>query len=430
MSKQGLDNMSGITRIVSLLGLLAAAGTAGADQYHNQNLLIGDRASGMGGAYTAVSDDPSGLYYNPAGIVYTVGSNVSGSMNAFHTTNITYHKVLDDRLDWERKSSGLLPNFFGVYQPFGKGKVGFSYAVLDSMLEDQDQTFQQVSANVDSYTINTNNQETTYNIGPSFAMQVSDSLSIGVTLYGHMHKRQRIFNQLIFGSYGTGTPDETWSNEYDQLDEYGLRPILGLMWTPRDDLSVGLNLNQTLVATSSQNIQQNYKCAANPNPNAQPNSNCLPADIDNVIRLTSDNNVKAKYPFQTRLGIAYFPSPRLLFSGDMIYNGSTSDGKQATLNLALGGEFYLNAQWALRAGLYTNQANTPALKSGEVNQLEHVDLLGGSFSVSHFSRSSALSVGFAYASGSGKAQLFADDTRIQNVDMRTLTLFMSATYSY
>jgi len=46
-----------------------------ADEFHYNNLLIGDRASGMGGAYTAISDDASGMYYNPAGIVYVTDKN-------------------------------------------------------------------------------------------------------------------------------------------------------------------------------------------------------------------------------------------------------------------------------------------------------------------------------------------------------------------
>lgn len=54
-----------------------------ADEFHNINQLIGDRATGMGGAYTAVSDDASGLFYNPAGIVYVTDKNFSASVNAF-----------------------------------------------------------------------------------------------------------------------------------------------------------------------------------------------------------------------------------------------------------------------------------------------------------------------------------------------------------
>ena len=67
---------------VALVFILAFSTAAWADSYHYKNLIVGDRASGMGGAYTAISDDPSGLYYNPAGIVYSQGTNVSASANA------------------------------------------------------------------------------------------------------------------------------------------------------------------------------------------------------------------------------------------------------------------------------------------------------------------------------------------------------------
>ena len=64
-----------------LLSALVALSTAQADEYHYINMLVGDRAAGMAGAYTAVSDDTGGLFYNPAGIVYAPGSSLSGSMN-------------------------------------------------------------------------------------------------------------------------------------------------------------------------------------------------------------------------------------------------------------------------------------------------------------------------------------------------------------
>ena len=49
-----------------LFGVTMAGGTALADQFHYNNVLVGTRSVGMGGAFGAVSDDASGVYYNPA----------------------------------------------------------------------------------------------------------------------------------------------------------------------------------------------------------------------------------------------------------------------------------------------------------------------------------------------------------------------------
>lgn len=102
-----------------LVSLLVVTGSAYADSNHYVNMLVGDRDAGMAGAYTAVADDPSGLYYNPAGVVYAPGSSLSGSMNSYQQSSITYKNVLGGSHDWVRKSNSLLPNFFGVVQPLG-----------------------------------------------------------------------------------------------------------------------------------------------------------------------------------------------------------------------------------------------------------------------------------------------------------------------
>ncbi len=126
--------------VLIVAAIVSSGGAAVADDFHYTNLLVGDRASGMGGAYTAVSDDATGLYYNPAGVAYTTGRNMSASVNAYYDNEKTYKSVIGGN-GWTRRSSSLLPNYFGVVQPLGKFKVGFSYAVPDSIMEDQSQTF-------------------------------------------------------------------------------------------------------------------------------------------------------------------------------------------------------------------------------------------------------------------------------------------------
>lgn len=75
-----------------LLGLLLFFGVASADEFHYRNFLPGDRAGSMGGAYTAISDDPSGAFYNPAGLA--IGNKLSINVNAFHLSEKSYLKVL------------------------------------------------------------------------------------------------------------------------------------------------------------------------------------------------------------------------------------------------------------------------------------------------------------------------------------------------
>ena len=54
-----------------------------ADEYHYQDLIVGERAAGLGGAYISIADDPSGIYHNPAGIIYSFENYFSLSANAY-----------------------------------------------------------------------------------------------------------------------------------------------------------------------------------------------------------------------------------------------------------------------------------------------------------------------------------------------------------
>ncbi len=390
-----------------------AAGSAWADDYHYNNILIGDRASGMGGAYTAVSDDPSGLYYNPAGVAYSNRNNLSASVNAYNSTAISYKGVLGGG-NWNRTSSNLLPNFFGVVQPLSKGVVGFSYAVTDSILENQDEHFTNIGTITD-FVLNVNNEDNTYKLGPSYAQQITDNLAVGITLYLHMRSSETIVNQQIDIS---GQPHLSQIG-YLQTDETGIEPILGVMWSPMDKLSLGASLRQTSIISSSIKNQ-------------------LTTDTTTGFINSTDSRA---YPLELSLGAAYFASDRLLYSADFNYyskasgqvNTSTDNplrSKAATWNASAGVEYYVDSSWAFRGGVFTNRANTPTVKSGGTNQPEHVDLLGASFSVSRFTRNSSITAGFAYAQGNGKAQPISDVTNIYNESANSLTLFLSTSYSY
>lgn len=400
----------------ALIAAALIAGPAQGDSLHYNNALIGDRATGMGGAYTAISDDPSGLFYNPAGIVYAGKRNFSASVNAYNSTTTTYKGVLGGG-DWVRESSNLLPNFFGITQPIGKGTIGFSYAVTDSIQENQDSVFGALpGTNVSKFLINVNASDNIYKIGPSYALELSDTLAIGATLYFHIRSAETIANQWVRLNDNT----YEWSNSYRQVDQYGLNPILGVMWSPMEKLSLGLSLRKTELFSSE--IKYQESCVSDI---ATTSAQCA-GPLDPVL-LSSDT--EPDLPLSTTIGFAVFPSNRLLISGDFSYYEAT-DQAEETWNLAAGAEYYLNDTWAVRTGMFTNNANTPTVKSGGTGQLDHVDLTGLSFSLSRFTRNSAISGGFSYSFGSGDAQVISGISNIQEVEVNALTLYLSSSYNY
>lgn len=412
------------TRFISILLVIAvfSAYPVFADEYHYNNILIGDRASGMGGAYTGVSDDPSGLYYNPAGIVYSSGRNLSASVNAYYNLTKTYDKAIGG-YDWQRKSSALLPNFFGVIQPVSdKARIGFSYAVPDSSLEDQDQTFRNVPASlgnatyISEFVINFNNDDNTYNYGPTVAVELSDNLSTGLTFFVHQRKAQVINNQLVRLSDGRFE----WSNIYAETNEWGVKPVFGIMWAPFKKVSLGLSASKTIVVSSDTERQVTFKG--------------IDYSKDQVDRVISSTEEKRKYPYEVRFGFGYFHSESFLLSGDLAYYSKVKDpafgDKTWVVNGALGAEYYLDRNWAVRAGVFSNMANTYKIEEGEKNQPEHINLYGGSLSLSRFSRNTSITLGGSLSYGKGEAQVIRESIAIQDVNTIAWTLFLSSSYSY
>ena len=104
--------------------------------------------------------------------------------------------------------------------------------------------------------------------------------------------------------------------------------------------------------------------------------------------------------------------------------------KVAVINGALGAEYYLSKNWAVRSGLFTDFSNTPAVVDGGTDQKEHIDLFGGSLTVSHFTKNTSISCGGSYKFGSGKAQILGGNSPIQDVTSNSWTLFVSSSYSY
>src|SRR5262245_33806784 len=129
----------------SVLLALTSAGPAPAraDPFHYQGIPLGQRALGFGGAYTGLANDPSGAYYNPAGLVWTGDSALSASLtlNAFDRQTIVqgYRSEMGST-DLRHDSQPSLPSSVGFLKRLGKRRedgerahaIGISTFVVES----------------------------------------------------------------------------------------------------------------------------------------------------------------------------------------------------------------------------------------------------------------------------------------------------------
>ncbi|MFH2065061.1 MAG: outer membrane protein transport protein [Pseudomonadota bacterium] len=405
-----------------------------ADEYHYVNMLAGNRAIGLGGAYTAISDDPAGCYYNPAGITFAPNNGLSGSVNAFYQSLKVYKSAMLQQdghmLDWEQESFSILPNFFGVVRKLGNGTLGFSYVVPDAIQRRQKQTFSNIESNlrdndIETFTININDSDRTYLFGPSYAYQISSSLSVGGSLYAYYRDKELIRNQILLFEQG----QHYLFNYYETSTDWGFRPILGIMWEPVEKLAVGFTLSKIYITSSDNEAQRITRDTTLNNPDVVGSVSYDYSNTDTIYFGNSSDSIKGDFPLTLSLGLAYFASPRLLFSGDLVYSEEIGS-KGEVLNFAVGSEYFFTEQYAVRFGFYSDYANTPDLRSNYVNQTENIDIYSASLSFTMYHSSAGITLGCLYGFGKGDAQIIANNAAIQDVEISNLAVYLSASYNY
>lgn len=131
---------------------------------------IGPRANGMGGAFSAISNDATAMYWNPAGIAY---------LNKFQSV-FTYTKMFAD----------INVNYFGIVIPTGEmGNIGVNVTALN--VGDMNVTTEDYPEGTGE-TFNSGS----YAFGLSYARFITDNFVVGANI---KYIRETIFNSSADG---------------------------------------------------------------------------------------------------------------------------------------------------------------------------------------------------------------------------------------
>lgn len=380
------------------------------NSYKNQ--IIGGRAATMGGAYTAIADDSSSLFYNPAGLTYIQGTNLSGSANLYAINQSTYKTTIGNN-DWERKSENLYPGYFGIGKKSGKWGFAIGYALIDRTKENQNQLYQNVSTGsgtADYYTLVMNTDDSHYLLSLGGAYEFSSRFSLGMTLNYSLRKYQRLQDQYI--EYTDTTKESAF--DFKEIKSKGVKPQIGVMWALTDKLSLGLNFAKDIILTQITEDVRNKKEKTTVSPS--------------FVRQTS--LVKDKTPFELMSGLAYFQNPEWLYSFNFDYYLETDNSKDNVFNISFGLEHFYRPDKAFRAGLYTNRTNVREYNNTSRNLDERVQKYGFSLGQAFYSHNNEVTFGALYSRGSGEVQPFLGSTAKRDVTYYDLTFILSSNYNF
>lgn len=374
----------------ALIASAAFARPAFADEYHNINGFFGERSAGLGGAYAAISDDPSGSYYNPAGIVFAYDNFISLSASNFRESKKTYESVFGPGQSYSRTSRSYLPNFFGAIKHFDSFKFGFS--VVSPSTDDYDQADQITLPNSIPTVFNYRNDYTEKNtsilLGPTFAKKIADKMSAGITVYFLYDSRRITTTQFV------SRKDNTYSSTdiSDRRTTTGVNPVLGWQWMPKDFLSLGLSLRRPLILSESRRrggIFNNSSPTASGVTILESTQRASGAANGGSWIAGPGDTGSLPQTWELRSGFALFPSRYLMMAFDIIHttgykkeidrtqvdarNGNIFLNspevqeltRKPTTNFAFGTEYYMSDNLALRGGLFTNYSNSYSFHWGD-----------------------------------------------------------------
>jgi len=280
-----------VTYALPLLGLLSSGVNGSGFRLPDQDAF----AAARGEAFVATADNPSAIYYNPAGITQAEGQNLRTGLWGI-STRTTYDPPQGGRFENQRKRHAV-PNFFYTINrngsDFGFGLGVFAPFGLSTKWPD-DTGFRTIATqgSLDYYTIN-----------PVVAWKASAALSLGAGLtFNHADL------DLQRGLIWPAQPHDKFQFTGDGWD---VGYNLGVLWRPYEKVSLGVSYRSETTIDLEGNTRYQNSVAIPPTPPLFPGFPSFPPqDVDAETTFP--------YPSHLIMGISFRPTPEwnLEFNAD------------------------------------------------------------------------------------------------------------------
>lgn len=395
-----------------------------------QNYIVGEQAAGMGGAVTALCRSVDACFYNPAGLADSPGSTISlsASLYGFYNFKVTDGWLPDEDVDIN--SFVTIPSTFGSIMKLDEDlSVALSAFVPDRSSSNDLETF----SSPDHF-FKYNKDDQSLWIGPSIGYRVTPDLSIGVSIFG-VYRTFSYFRDwfLVAANTGLGLSADYKYNDLSLLSVLGTRYNLSDTWafaltvqTPTIHLSG--DGEYLIKAITPEGIAGTYIEHGD-------TRNSLPT----TIRAGLGCRVPQEYAFGLDLSY-HFPTSFNRLAGD------DQDGirryyrlrRLGTMNVHLGGEYYVRERYPVRLGFFTNLSSAPKVDIEDPNweYPPHIDKYGITLSVGRETEHTTLNLGINYVWGEGDFYGYelTPDSKLETIKVKAeesyLYIFLASSYLF
>ncbi len=276
-------------------------------------------------------------------------------------------------------------------------------------------------------------------IGPSFGIGLSERLSLGGGFYGvHESLVLKETWDYLFTRGDSREIDRVSSRTYNvDYTNYSLLALLGVNYRLDDHIIVGARIQTPTVNLGGSGEYLHAVSLGDP---------------DRDLLVHADHmDTKNRLPTALSIGAAYKKPKDFSFEIDLTYHFPTSytawkgtDSwtkepveievrRKPVVNVNLGGEYYIDGTYPIRAGFFTNRSAAPDPAPGDVTlNIRQTDMYGVTLGVGSESEHTAINLGINYTWGSGKTLGAGEDFDLVVVDMNEshLFVFMSSAYIF
>jgi long-chain fatty acid transport protein len=454
---------------LAALALAALASAAAARDLGRQNYLVGERASGMGGAFVALTGDAASAYYNPAGLGAFEKKGLSLSASAYQLSSESYPSELNLPMaaggsiagDMSGRTFATFPSSVVYVLPLDEAAPGATRQVLafSVLVPDFDKVAVRVSVPAGAYLYDLQGsyttQDQTYWFGPSYAEQ-RGRWRWGASLFGLAHvtdTQGKIGQRMVFQ---TGERAYTTTS----IDKSGTAVTMLAQLGAQVELTERLTFGATVRSPTFGTLYSSVSMLALNSMYAETGAGVAESGYADRIEVKHGIELDYRRPLLAAAGLSYRVPDRFAVALDVTYHAALPaydryrgplthpldasgnpipDASRAlnpveraaareVVDLNLGVEVNVSKAWIVRAGVFTDRAAVDATKV--VDQIQpRLDGTGFSFALGRVGDRSTTSLGVVYVTRSGTApglnSAFGYATNEVKVTGYTATLILS-----